>query len=355
MTTSPRPQTNLRFEWVDYVKGLGIVLVVIGHTLRGLINAGLLESSPASQFADDWIYAFHMPLFFFLSGLFAEHSFRKGPVPFVADKLRTIAYPYIIWASLQTGVQILLSGYVNQSLSWHDLLKIVYQPPMQFWFLYALFGCSLAFLGCRQLGLGKLGFFVMAVAAAVAQTWGVLGSWGVINQVGSNLPYFALGVVTFPRIRNVMSNVNWRSNVAITITSYGLMTFIVLAGNSSEFQSRVIAAPLGIAATLSFAGLLEQTHILKWVQYLGQASLPIYVAHTLASAGFRIVMQKFAHVNDPMFHLMGGVLAGLLIPILLNVIAPRVGFPYLFSWPRRTTVVKTDDDVHECLVSVGTV
>jgi acyltransferase len=44
-----------RFNWVDNVKGLAIILVVLGHI-----------ASPFSAF----IYSFHMPLFFIVSGFF---------------------------------------------------------------------------------------------------------------------------------------------------------------------------------------------------------------------------------------------------------------------------------------------
>lgn len=54
--------------WVDFAKGIAILLVVFGH-----VNVGMLESN---KFMNDnilWIinkiiYSFHMPLFFILSG-----------------------------------------------------------------------------------------------------------------------------------------------------------------------------------------------------------------------------------------------------------------------------------------------
>ena len=48
--------SNLRVRWIDMVKGFGIFLMVIGHA------SGLPENIKL------WIYGFHMPLFFILSG-----------------------------------------------------------------------------------------------------------------------------------------------------------------------------------------------------------------------------------------------------------------------------------------------
>lgn len=59
---------NTRNLWVDYAKAIGIVLVVYGHVVRGLLNAGILQDAEFHGLVDSVIYSFHMPLFFFLSG-----------------------------------------------------------------------------------------------------------------------------------------------------------------------------------------------------------------------------------------------------------------------------------------------
>jgi fucose 4-O-acetylase-like acetyltransferase len=59
-----------RDHWVDYAKGLGILLVVYGHVSRGVFNAGIKVDAELFKLVDSVIYSFHMPLFFFLSGLF---------------------------------------------------------------------------------------------------------------------------------------------------------------------------------------------------------------------------------------------------------------------------------------------
>ena len=50
-----------RIEWVDIAKGIGIFLMVMGHT--GIPRIG-----------NQWIYSFHMPLFFFISGFLFNTS-----------------------------------------------------------------------------------------------------------------------------------------------------------------------------------------------------------------------------------------------------------------------------------------
>ena len=50
--------SNRRIEWIDIAKGIGILLVILGHTIA-------LKYSKV-------LYTFHMPLFFLLSGLVAK-------------------------------------------------------------------------------------------------------------------------------------------------------------------------------------------------------------------------------------------------------------------------------------------
>ena len=52
----------LRKEWVDIVKGIGISLVVIGHTRL------------SGSFIGDWLNSFHMPLFFIIAGFCFDES-----------------------------------------------------------------------------------------------------------------------------------------------------------------------------------------------------------------------------------------------------------------------------------------
>lgn len=73
-----------RKEWIDIAKGIGILLVVFGHSIGYLDDAG-----------NRFILSFHMPLFFFLSGLCARRSNGEF-VPFLKKKVRTLLVPQML-------------------------------------------------------------------------------------------------------------------------------------------------------------------------------------------------------------------------------------------------------------------
>ena len=272
----PAPK-NSRLEWLDYTRGLGIFLVVLGHELAGLVNSKILENSAVTQFVVDWIYSFHMPLFFILSGLLAERSADKGSGKFATDKVRTIAYPYFVWELLHTCIQLRVPGYTNSPASWQPFLEILYLPKAQFWFLYVLFFCFFIYLGCRVAGLGRWGFLGVAVVMNVIESLGGFSSWEVLNNVGYYLIYFALGNITQPLVNRVATQATLRILAATLVGGFGLVTILVLAGLKEVLVLRIFMALLGSTATLAFASLLARVGVLSGATgdprlYFGTAS-----------------------------------------------------------------------------------
>ena len=133
-----RPQTGTaRVTWIDTAKGFATFLVIVGHVIPGLVNGGVMPRSSASDFLNTWIYAFHMPLFFLLAGLFAVRSARRTASEYLIDKLRVIAYPYALWTIIQVSLMNLGNGSTNHqapALGWQSLLTaLLFQPVMEFW------------------------------------------------------------------------------------------------------------------------------------------------------------------------------------------------------------------------------
>ncbi len=62
---------NKRIEYIDVAKGIGILLVVFGFVVYGG-NYKMVGSETISNF----IYSFHMPLFFVISGMCIKESKR---------------------------------------------------------------------------------------------------------------------------------------------------------------------------------------------------------------------------------------------------------------------------------------
>ena len=70
--------TPPRQTWIDVARAIALVLVVVGHTERGLVAAGIMPDAAAADF-DRIVYSFHIPLFFMISGLLFARSIERRP------------------------------------------------------------------------------------------------------------------------------------------------------------------------------------------------------------------------------------------------------------------------------------
>jgi acyltransferase len=154
----------MRISWIDTLKGFGIILVVFAH-----------HSLPDAL--DTYIYSFHMPLFFFISGfLFDYEKYSKSVSNFVKKRFRSLIIPYFIFAILSYLFYFLLEkilpfGFFEASNLYDVIYPILYapgdsdliNPPL--WFLPCLFVIALIFYGFSKMSNeapGKLVIFIIA-------------------------------------------------------------------------------------------------------------------------------------------------------------------------------------------------
>ena len=123
-----------RVEWVDISKGIGIVLVIIGHCVY------------LGRFAHNFIFTFHMPMFFILSGLFFSYESMNNCV---SRKFKQLIVPYIVFFIIGFVLSLIVPQW--RSFSNKELLRDIYMGyPVtinvsSIWFLVCLFISSLLF------------------------------------------------------------------------------------------------------------------------------------------------------------------------------------------------------------------
>lgn len=116
---------NKRIEWIDTAKGIGIICVILGH----LQAPGLFP----------FIYSFHIPLFFFLSGyLFND---KIGFKELLKRKSKSLLLPYVVLGLPLVALSLLVEEKeVSLKVVSDYLVKFVLQQRMYvIWFLTCLF------------------------------------------------------------------------------------------------------------------------------------------------------------------------------------------------------------------------
>src|SRR5215213_1949504 len=102
-----------RLQWVDYLKGIAILMVVYRHVLLGIERSNI-HISESLMNANMIFYSFRMPLFFILSGMFISSSIAKRTLKQLVNiKFENLLYPYLIWAFIHVSLQILMGGFTN--------------------------------------------------------------------------------------------------------------------------------------------------------------------------------------------------------------------------------------------------
>ena len=345
-------RTGSRVEAIDCAKGLGILLVVFGHVWRGLHSAHLWIDPRLYSRVDGWVYSFHMPLFFFISGLFIARSASKPAGRFLSDKLATIAWPYVVWSIAQALAQFAAGGATNNSgITLRELPRaIAIDPYAQFWFLYVLILCELVYLILHKLRVPAVATLLGSIVLyACSRTVG-LGRWGVAYQFASSFPCFALGAVGAGFVLRRMLNWRWIALVGISLASAVALTLIVRS--RPHIREAVWSGPgvacIGIAMTITLAMVLARLRT-PALALLGRCTLEIYVAHIIAASGARIVLQKFFHVHSLTPHIIAGMLAGTVGPLVLAWMVWKFNIPGVFVGPwksRRPLSAPQRDPAH---------
>lgn len=131
-----------RVYWVDYVKVIACVLVVLGHFFQSMIKSGILPANDFYKWFDTTIYYFHVPLFFICSGFLYQKFSRVNSIETwrknISRKIIALGIPYIIFSLATWILKNVFSGAVNEQSN--GLLKTLFFHPLSpYWFLYCLF------------------------------------------------------------------------------------------------------------------------------------------------------------------------------------------------------------------------
>ncbi|MCB9497243.1 MAG: acyltransferase [Fibrobacteria bacterium] len=315
-----------RILWIDIAKGWAILLVVLGHVLAGLMDASILSQEGASRSIYEAVYLFHMPLFFFLSGLNLSGSLERGwPWKFLESRLRSFLLPCLLWATLQTMVAAVLSGSTNHPVEWTEVFHFFDRPPKQFWFTMA-FGTQLLVLWGLFPLMGRK--VVVPVVGLGMILWFAPVHTGIV-AIDSGLPYWAFlgfGMLLGGRIRpEASARIRWIAPVAM---GYAIGVFFLAESDlGALIPIHLAAAFSGIAVVvLLSAGLGRHANSssrlvrggVAWAGIAGQASLPIFMVHILVSSGTRIVLARVPALGTiSSVHILMATSLGVAIPVLM--------------------------------------
>lgn len=267
-----------RIEWVDALKGLGIILVILGH-------------SPTNPSLREYIFSFHIPLFFFISGfLFSLERNPKFKV-FIWKKFKTIIVPYVMFSLISILAVFLIGEYPIQINN--TILELIVSTRNKttinnaLWFLTTLFVLEVIYyLGLK---LVKRHWIMLILCLAVSYLcydymFSSPGLPFTVDQASYFIVFYAVGNL-FREYKIVERKLFvYISYICIILNviqllrpqSFNKWMHIIPYSHKIEMLIAVIISLIGI---ITFITLAQKVSESKWMTHIGKNSLIIFGLH----------------------------------------------------------------------------
>lgn len=298
-----------RLHYIDVLKGVGIVFVILGH------------ASMSSIFTN-YLFSFHMPLFFFISGYL--FTFKNSFGDIISKKIKTLIIPYIFFILIADIVYLL----VNNNFDIFFLVKETFylkgevlQLDAPLWFLLCLFFSEIIYFFICKLANKNTIIILMILF--------LLSVFGYFNKV---LLPFGIHVAFTATVFLGLGNLFRQYESKIKVSKYLLLVlFIISAFISTQNGVNIyrlyygnyfmfyIAAIFGIVIYFEIAKYIKRQHILE---YIGRNSLVFMSTHMFIMNVLLKIYQQ--NVNLKQNILLVNVLGVIFATIIIIALTPVV-------------------------------
>lgn len=268
-----------RVAWIDMAKGYGIILMIIGHLH---VNELMV-----------WIYSFHMPLFFFVSGYL--FNIKSSFLEFSAGKVKRMLIPYLFLYIPMLLADLLITGTLStgQVLE-HLRLNLLQQRHSALWFLGCLIVLHFLYYPIVRYVtnriIGAIITIMLGLTGVILWRNGVTGFYWNFDVAMVAAPFFYGGFLLRGRINETRIRKMKKAPLAAALLSLLAASALTAELNCHYFLGREIdlfeslfreellsytAAFIGI----SFIILLAARWSVPFVKYIGKHSLLFYAWH----------------------------------------------------------------------------
>lgn len=180
---------NKRMMWLDALRGFGMICITLGHL-------GCFE------LLERYLYSFHVPLFFFISGYLYHRGTATLPT-YIKKKTMSILVPFLAWTFLSTMVNVLL-GYNTEllllkALTYKGLLT--WNSPL--WFLLVLYMVDILFVLLDK--ISEKPYFKLIIMAVSLVAFLLIGDIRLtlkLNLIPLAMIYYCMGNVMRSSVEN---------------------------------------------------------------------------------------------------------------------------------------------------------
>jgi uncharacterized membrane protein YcfT len=337
--TSPAPELTAvrpvrgRVDWVDYAKGICIVMVVMMHSVLG-VEAAAGETG-FMHLLVAFAKPFRMPDFFLISGLFLTLVIDRDWRSYLDRKVVHFAYFYLLWVTIQFGFKApAFAAETNWSHVGLMYLESFIEPFGTLWFIYLLPIFFVVTKLSRELPSPTGPHVVLGVAAMLEMAHVVTG-WTVVDEFCARFVYFHAGYLFADQVFALSDRARARPALALAaLAVWALVNGGLVAIGVSEWP--VVSLALGFAGAIAIvttATLLARAHLLRGLRFCGEHSIVIYLAFFLPMASTRTLLFKTGLVPDIGAISLIVTIAGVLGALAIWRVAIAAKADFLFERP----------------------
>ena len=332
---SEQAAVRTREKWVDDVKVIACILVVLGHFFQSMTKANILSENDLYKWFNTTIYYFHVPLFFICSGyLYQKYSkvndFKSWEKN-VTKKALALGVPYVTFSAATWVLKTMFSGSVNDQIGGlGDTLLL--HPTSPYWYLYALFFIFLVTPTFSTVKIAAIGLTVAAVEKVLVLNGGGTGIYAV-STVLTNEIWFVLGMSIC--VFDLRLKGKKLQGAALGLLFLGLS----IAVHMADIWNLAMSFALGLMACTAVI-LLAAAHedkSGKAMGFLAKYTMPIFLMHTLFAAPLRSVLLKIG-ITNAVVHVAMGLGISFAGPIVAAWIIKKTKWLEFFLYP--TIVLK---------------
>lgn len=288
--------TAQRNTQVDMLRGIAMLLVVLGHTLSGC------TTEYQTSFVYEVIWALQMPLFVLISGYVTRYS-RPASDPvslLVLLGRRTLAYllPWTVWTFLVRGLIFGDEGFL-------DLRHIFYSMDSGYWFLFTIWTISVIFAlarfvsSCILRGRGNAAVDTLLVGGFYILGMGLLAVLGKLTDMSFlcikltlyYMPFFFAGYL-FGRFSEWIMGLRYGRIATDAVSAVCLGVFIYLLNTREIYNVGDSLTGIIVRAATSLAGCVAVCGLFRFITgsfellnraltWVGVHSLEVYLVHYL--------------------------------------------------------------------------
>jgi len=285
-----------RIDWIDSLKGFGILCVTFGHLGCNF----LLETH---------IYSFHMFLFFFLSG-FLHNNYYGDFKQYISKKTKALFVPFLLWNILSCLIGLVMFYSLSETIRLFFLLdgKICWNAPI--WFLLLLFMVEIVFFFIeKHIPYGK--FLSMPILFIL---WMFVSGRNVflkLNILPVCLLFYTFGTI-FKQFYDKRNGRIINNKIHVILITCLLLCINILFGlklnnrisfTGANFGNVLYCSLAAISGVHFYVIVFQYVSFLrtnKILSYLGQNSLIIFATQYWFFKLYDIVSQRF--INESIWH-----------------------------------------------------